>query len=53
MPANEYAVGFGGFAITSLYVIILAFLLRAVGAHMAASDNATAQKFSSALGAIL
>ena len=53
MPANEYAVGVGGFVITSLYVIILAFLWRAISAHFAASDNPTIQTVGSAMGATI
>lgn len=53
MASNEYAIGIGGFVITSLYVIILAFLWRALSAKCATSDNPTMQTIGSALGATL
>ena len=53
MNANEYAIGVGGFVITSLYVIILAFLWRALSARCAASDSPTIQTIGSAMGSTL
>lgn len=53
MNANEYAVGLGGFLITSMYVIILAFLWRAMSAKFAASDNPMLQNLGAAMGSTL
>jgi hypothetical protein len=50
---NEYAVGIGGFLITSLYVIILAFLWRVISAKLANSDSPTAVTIGSAMGSTL
>ena len=53
MSPNEYAVGIGGFLITSLYVIILAFIWRVLSAKLSASDNPTSVAFGSAMGSTL
>ncbi len=50
---NPYHVGVGGFATVSLYVIILAFLWRAVAAKLAGSDNPTLQALGAAMGSSL
>ncbi len=50
---NAYGVGIGGFVITALYVIIIAFLWRVVSAKMAASDNSTIAVIGSAMGSTL
>lgn len=47
---NPYHVGIGGFVITSLYVIVLAFLWRALAAKFASSDNETLVTVGAALG---
>ena len=52
MP-NPYHVGVGGFIVVSLYVIILAFLWRALAAKLAGSDSPRAQCFGAAMGSSL
>lgn len=52
MP-NPYHVGVGGFVVVSLYVIILAFLWRALAARLAASNSSRLQNFGAAMGSSL
>lgn len=50
---NPYHVGAGGFVVVSLYVIILAFLWRALAARLAMSDSPRMQAFGAAMGSSL
>ena len=50
---NPYNVGIGGFIVTSLYIIILAFIWRIASAKMAGSDNDTVSNIGGAMGATL
>lgn len=51
--SNPYQVGVGGFAVVSLYVIILAFIWRASAAKFAGSDNPILANIGAAMGATL
>lgn len=50
---NPYHVGIGGFAVTALNVIILAFLWRMAAAKFSQSDNSFLSNIGSAMGATL
>lgn len=50
---NPYAIGVGGFIVTSLYVIILAFMWRAAAIRLVASENPKLNTLGSAMGATL
>jgi hypothetical protein len=50
---NPYNVGVGGFVVNSLYVIILAFIWRALSARFAGSDTPTISNIGGAMGATL
>lgn len=50
---NPFQVGVGGFTVTLLYVIIIAFMWRALSANLASSDNNTLITIGSAMGATL
>lgn len=50
---NPYNVGIGGFVVTSLYVVILAFFWRAIAGRLAASENHTLSSIGAAMGSTL
>lgn len=50
---NPFQVGIGGFTVTMLYVIIIAFLWRGLSAKLAGSDNPTLANIGGAMGATL
>ena len=51
--ANAYQVGIGGFVVVSLYVIILAFMWRALAAKLTTSGNRHLSGIGAAMGATL
>lgn len=50
---NPYAIGIGGFVVTSLYVVILAFFWRHLSAKLAASNNPHVAGIGAAMGVTL
>lgn len=50
---NPYNVGIGQFAVTALYVIVLAFLWRILSAKFATANSPIIQNIGSAMGATL
>ena len=50
---NPYNVGAGGFIVTSLYVIILAFMWRALAIKLVSSPNPKLSTLGASMGATL
>lgn len=50
---NPYQIGIGGFVVVALYVIILAFMWRALSARFAGSDSDKLQTLGAAMGSTL